>query len=100
MLCDDPNCTNPSHTAAIDRLYNDIVDALISAGEVIEQAQPTASHHKAGWNVYCREIHAIARDAFLAWRHLGSPRSGDALHMMQKTRAQFKRVTSVQSRQG
>lgn len=92
MLCDDPNCTNACHTAGIDRLYNDIVDALLSAGEQIEQAQPTASHHIAGWNVYCREIHAIARDAFLAWRHLGSPRSGDAFHMMQKARGQFKRV--------
>ena len=43
-----------------------------------------------GWNEYCRETHAEARDAFLMWRANSSPRYGPMFEIMNCTRAHFK----------
>jgi exonuclease III len=92
MLCYDSNCTDAGHVCAIDRLYNGIVEALLSAGETVERTRCSSSHQVAGWNLYCKELHTMARDAFLDWRHQGSPRAGAVFKVMQQTRAQFKRL--------
>ena len=92
ILCGDPNCKNISHTAAIDRLYADITDALTEAAQdLIEEKYEIINQHQ-GWNVYVRELHSVARDAFIAWRRISSPRTGYAFQLMAQTRAQFKRT--------
>ncbi len=91
--CRDPNCINQEHTRAIDKLYSDIVATLHLASE---SHQSRHSHDKSqqvpGWNEYCKELHSIARDAFLLWRRNGSPRSGPVFEAMSRSRAQFKRT--------
>ena len=42
------------------------------------------------WNHYVKEYHTQAREAFLEWRQLGSPRTGEAAEEMRMTRARFK----------
>ena len=45
-----------------------------------------------GWNEYCKESHAEAREALLLWKSYSSPRYGVVFDLMKKTRAQFKRT--------
>ena len=91
ISCSDYMCDDVSHVAYIDKLYGDIVMALGKAGN-----QFAGSHKKRltqqilGWNAYCKESHAIARDSFLYWRSLGSPRTGPVYHHMNTTRRHFK----------
>ena len=37
FLCDDTHCSNPSHTAAINDLYNSILNALLVSGESLRK---------------------------------------------------------------
>ena len=93
LLCDNPNCKDVSHIKAIDKMYGDLVASLQTSSQSFEQ---TCSKSKPdqipGWNTYCKELHTEAREAFLLWRHSGSPRTGTSFELMRKTRAQFKRA--------
>ena len=91
LLCDNPACTDPAHKAAITKMYNDIVAALISATSHLQK--PTTEHKYkqiAGWNDLCAELHDQARDAFLLWKLNSKPRSGPLCDLMRSTRARFK----------
>ena len=90
FLCDDPQCSNPSHFGAIDLFYNNIIDALWCSGESLSENCKTKFHQIPGWNDCCREVHAQAREAFLMWRRHGSPKHGIIFRNMCTTRAQFK----------
>jgi len=93
LLCDNTNCKEASHIADLDTLYNDITAALIKAAEELGELKETGKNNQLqGWNIYCKELHAVARDAFLAWRNVNSPRTGAAFTLMSQTRAQFKRA--------
>ena len=35
LLCDDTTCKDPQHVSAINRMYNDIVDALIESSKYL-----------------------------------------------------------------
>jgi hypothetical protein len=43
-----------------------------------------------GWNDCVKEVHTLAREAFLLWRSHNSPRHGPMYNNMRSTRAQFK----------
>ena len=50
LLCDDPNCNDPAHTCAIDRLYADISASLIQSSQ--EFIKDTVAHREGqvtGW---------------------------------------------------
>ena len=55
MLCDDPNCNDQGHHAAIDRMYAEFVDdALLTSGEDFHKVSRQDSHQVQGWNTYCK----------------------------------------------
>ena len=73
--CNNSQCQDQCHISAIDHLYSDIVSSLQSASKSFV----SSGSNKAvvpGWNDWCKEIHAEARDAFLTWKANGSPRHG------------------------
>ena len=37
LMCEDTNCTDPAHRCAIELLYNQITDALLEAGNSLEE---------------------------------------------------------------
>ncbi len=92
ILCDDVNCKDPSHTAAIERMYNEIVDSLYEAG--VECCGKKESPYKqvAGWHDLCADHHTQARDAFHLWCINGRPRFGPIYQLMRVKRAQFKSI--------
>ena len=92
LLCDDIMCNDPSHYAAIDTMYNAIVEALNTASECIRSRKVPSHKQIAGWNEICTELHSSARDAFLLWVNCGKPRHGHVLHMVQSSRARFKQA--------
>ena len=94
MLCDNPNCCDPDHTAALDTMYNQITCALKTAGSDFIQSRnkKDQSYVIPGWKEYCAEAHTNARNAFLLWVHTDRPRSGPLLRNMQCTRATFKQA--------
>ena len=90
FLCDDTHCSNPSHTAAINDLYNSILDALLVSGESFTKTSKTVYRQIPGWHEVLREHHLVARRAFLNWRWAGSPRQGPLFQQMRTSRAQYK----------
>ena len=67
LVCDDPTCSSEYHKQSICDMYNDIISALKKAGEAIARNKTSKCHQLPGWNNYCAEAHAQARDAFLYW---------------------------------
>jgi len=94
VMCDDPHCKDSFHIAAIDGMYNDVLSALQSAGQEFAQTfnKKNSPSHIPGWNTFCKELHLVAREAFVQWRMSGSPKSGQTFTVMNTTRAQFKRA--------
>ena len=91
LLCDDHSCSDTSHIAAINKMYEDVTAALISAGCDYQQDLPKAKFRQVqGWNECCKELHSRARDAFLNWRENNSPKTGLSFKIMRGTKAQFK----------
>jgi len=93
LLCDNPNCSNEAHINQIDYLYDCVIDMLKTSGDqCIKQKENRRYEPIAGWNEYCSEVHAQARDAFLIWVGDRKPRQGPSFQNMQRTRSIFKQA--------
>ena len=92
ILCDDPSCKDPGHTAAISRMYNDIINALKLSGDYLVKQASNGPKQKLGWNEYCKVAHDHAQTTYLMWRDAGRPRDGLLFDEMKKSRAYFKCV--------
>jgi hypothetical protein len=92
ILCDSPTCNNPEHTAAISLMYNNIVDALLSSAEHLQQRVKRKFNPIPCWNDLCKDLHEQARDTFLMWCANGKPRTGPIFQLMRSARARFKLV--------
>ena len=92
IACCDVKCSKSIHLAYIDKFYNEIVGALKKAGKYFSciHRKKKSDMQIAGWNTYCKEAHGTARDAFLYWRSIGSPRSGHVYDQMNISRRYFK----------
>ena len=92
ILCDDPQCTDENHHRAIDSMYQSTIDSLLVASAHMKSVSKPDFKQVRGWNTYCKEVHSMARDAYLLWRDHGKKRTGFLFSNMKKTRAQFKRT--------
>jgi len=91
ILCDDPECKDIKHLSEIDRLYDSITNCLLdSSAELIDKSGHDKPKQIAGWNEYCQDAHANAREAFLIWVSNRKPRLGPICDIMKHTRAVFK----------
>ena len=91
ILCDDIECTSHKHRAAIDTMYNLLIDALHTAARSIAKQTPEQKAFQIpGWNDICASKHAEARDAFLLWKANGKPKQGPMWEFMRTARSQFK----------
>ncbi len=93
MLCDNTNCCDARHTAAIETLYSQIIDALSSAQDQLVEKKACSSRlyrQIPDWKEVCSEQYQQARDAFHLWSCSGKPKTGPLFHMMKISRANFK----------
>ena len=92
ILCDDPHCVDTAHLGAIERMYKGTCEALPEASIQFKSKPKLGYTQVQGWTRYCKEIHGLARDAYLVWRDHGRRRQGILYESMKKMRAQFKRA--------
>jgi hypothetical protein len=91
LLCNNIECSDPSHLSAINRLYNEIAESLLGASSsLMDNARKQQFSQVMGWNDICKEAHSQARDAFLLWVQSAKPRHGLICETMRRTRSQFK----------
>ena len=89
----DVNCKDSTHMVAIDKLYNDIIQALRNSSKfVLDKSNTVRKHVIPGWNEHVKDAHEAARSAFCMWRRLGKPRTGSVYEIMKRSRAVFKHV--------
>lgn len=92
LLCDNLECSDPSHISDISRMQREITEALVISAEPLVRNKNKNNDFKpvAGWNEFCSELHHSARESFLLWVSNGKPRSGVLLDNMCRSRAHFK----------
>lgn len=89
LLCKDFNCN--VHNDVISKLYTDIVDACIKAGEnSIPQSSNTSKKKKIpGWSDSVEPLRQRALMWHAIWQGQGSPREGHIAAIMRSTRALY-----------
>ena len=88
--CEDYRCQLHDHLVNIDKLYEDICEVLHRASQDLVDRRASKPHQLPGWNDFCQDSHARAREAFLLWRRHGSPKQGPLFETMKGTRSCFK----------
>ena len=88
LLCNNAICNNHAHQNDLRDLYLAIVSCIKSASSLLPVRGTRVG--RPGWNMHVDELHVLARDAFLEWKHSGGPRQGYLFDMMKATRARFK----------
>ena len=93
MKCTDINCKSFDHCEQIDTLYSQICNVLRQSS--IESVPSSKIHDSRdyivpGFNEFAKELLCTARDAYIAWRDAGRPRSGDLCSDMRSSRLRFK----------
>ena len=81
ILCDDVKCSDPGHTSAIERLYQDTVKALLEAGDACSMHKEKGYKQVTDWHDVCAEYHTLARDAFHLWCLNSRPRSDQYINL-------------------
>ena len=83
-------CTNVSHTESINKIYNDIVNSLIQAGEESSQYKKRSYTNKLGWTEYVDSLYNTSRDVRHTWVNPGKHRQGPVYDLHLKSKARFK----------
>ena len=94
LMCSDSECSDQTHIASIDAMYNSVICALGTASNVFMQETIMQKRYATipGWKKFCQDAHSQARNAFLWWARSGRPRSGVIFQTMLQTRAAFKQA--------
>ena len=71
-------------------LYQDIVKALLEAGDACSMRKEKGYNQVADWHDICAEYHTLARDAFHLWCLNSRPRSGPIYQLVRAKCAEFK----------
>ena len=76
----------------IDTFYNEIISCVNKAvtNFIPSRKATCVDYIVPGWNTHVKEMHSLARDAFIAWSNEGKPRQGSLYDEMRVTRARFK----------
>lgn len=93
LCCKDMNCNSTKCKEQIDELHDNIISCLNTASEYTfnkNSVEPKKSNAVPGWNIYVKESHALAREAFITWKEAGKPRTGMLAETMRRTRLHFK----------
>ena len=57
LLCEGTTCKEPQHVSATNRMYSDIVDALIESSKYLFK-KSKLFQEMPGWNDYYKAVHS------------------------------------------
>ena len=93
LYCRWDGCRDGAHIDSLDSLYTDLLDCLSVASRFLPHKNPfNKKSMVVGWNYYCKDLYAVAREDFLAWHFNGRVRSGAEFEKMKSSRAEFKKA--------
>ena len=95
LLCKNKCCKDKVHLQGIESYANQITSALIESSNTKILRKIKKSKYIPGWNDFVEDYHNTAREKFLLWRELGSPRNGFAYEQMVNSRREFKKSLNV-----
>ena len=90
FTCTRVNCQDSSHHNDIDCIYLSIRSLLLECTSEFSFDRVKKVKVIPGWNRYVKDLHNIAREAFLNWKGCGKPLNGPYMERMRETRRQFK----------
>ena len=91
FLCQENGCKNLNHVRELNKIYFDINEAIFVASlHLPSQKGPHKGDRVVGWNDYCRESYAVARNKYLTWHNNGRIRVGVHFEEMKAARSAFK----------
>ena len=71
--CRNIQCTNENHTETLNKLYYDIVNSLIQAGDESSQNKKRLYRNKPGWAEYVDSLYDSSRKVRHLWVNAGKP---------------------------
>ena len=80
---------NVNHIKYLNKLYDDIVNSLIQAGEECLQNKKRSYTNKPGWPDYVDSLYT-SREVRHMWVNAGKPRQGPVYNLHVKSKARFK----------
>ena len=69
----DAQCMNVNHIKSLNKLYNDIVNTLIQAGEEFSQNKKRSYTNKPGQAEYVGRLYDTSREVRHMWVNAGTP---------------------------
>ena len=90
LLCHDTLCHSFEHRDSLENMWHDFKKTVVTKAKQIFGTITGRRKVVPGWNDMCKDLYALSREAFLAWRRDGSPRHGASAVHMRNARARFK----------
>ena len=90
MLCNDPNCVDPSHHAGIDDYCTHILHSIDTAVKDNIPVTKSSNNIKPGWNDFVKPYQDDARFWHSIWVSMGRPINCEAHNVMKCTRNKFR----------
>ena len=89
--CSSVSCSNEVHLSSLETIYENLMECISVASDCLPSYKKYDKKHKIiGWNRYCKDLYALARDKFLAWHINGRIRHGAMFDEMKSSRNNFK----------
>ena len=88
ILCNDIKCTT-DHSNDIDNFYDLLVVAFTEGTRDFRVRNTKKFVPVPGWNQYCKQLYAEAREDFLEWLRSGKIRYGDEYEKMKVKRKEL-----------
>ena len=90
ITCRNINCNDGGHSNDLSNMYDIIVNCLIMGSNPLKRKKSKQDNMKPGWNVYVKEKHVEAKDAFKCWVAAGKPRHGPECERKKLTNSRYK----------
>lgn len=90
LLCCNANCMSPCHKVELNELLAKIKVILLQSTKEFCFANERRFKVIPGWNDHVRQLHSLARKAFLYWRDNGRHLYGSVYDNMKSSRSNFR----------
>ena len=90
FACSDLLCKNEAHVTHLENIYNEIVESLVTSGNIASRRGPKNYVHRPGWSEYVSELYDTSHETRKLWLNHGKPRQGPIYELHNKSRLRVK----------